>query len=188
MYTYPRLHGRQIGIIMFVTHEIPMSYTPFMAVPAPTLTIEANQDIPISGDQFQAICIATFDYTPSFDAVRIAWTTSDLVEIGSLPPRFTVSQVQRFNDTTFYREALFDPVLTLDSGFYGCLAYAREESFSTNNASLIVYLNVTGEKKMTTRVHIILEINVHHIAVISQVPVAMERLVLWMDHLTPVEE
>ena len=120
-----------------------------MAVPPPSVATEAvNQDTPVSGDQFQAICTATFDYPPSFNAVRIVWTTSNLLEIRSAPPRLTIGPVQRINSTTFYREALFDPVLTFDSGLYGCLAYAREEFSDTGNASSIAYLNVTGEKKI----------------------------------------
>lgn len=107
-----------------------------------------DQDTPVSGDQFQAVCVATFDYPLSLDAVGLVWTTSDLLEIRSPPPRLTFGPVQRMNSTAFYREALFDPVLTLDSGLYGCLAYARDEFLNTSNGSVIVDLNVTGEMKI----------------------------------------
>ena len=128
-----------------------------VTVPAPMLDVIAVPDTPVSGDLFQATCIATFEFDISLDAVRMAWQTENIQDPENmLSSRLTIGEIQRSGNRTFTLEAQLDPVLTLDNGYYQCVAFASKGFLDTDNGILEVYLNATGEKILKATLHIII--------------------------------
>ena len=96
----------------------------------------------MEGNRFAVSCYATVITGLSTNSVQIQYLNSFGLEVSNLSSRVVVTPIIQLNETTFVRTVSLNPILTIDTGNYSCVAVV-EGAYHTSgvaflNTSLVV--------------------------------------------------